>query len=412
MIAVSEEAARALAGDPLTVRARIRWYPAAGSEFMDWTDRLVDGGLSQIERSLGPLMAGTVVSAASVTLDNSDGLLGPGVRPGFFQDGATIYHNSKVTIEEGVQLEDGSFEYWDRYVGRITNVIYHGASVEVYLEDALSVLLARPLPVQYSIPFNEGGAGIETSMLEILEDVIDYGPEAYSTVVDATDVMTVATSNGLRDAGWIFSGTIPEGTVMGDVVNGIARSGLANAISTESGKLRFHAELPEFLASDHRLYRTKPGLLFDSGNCIGFEFSQLLDLVVSQVTVSYQGTTCVRRDTTNESVYGRRMGKISMPYCGRGHQAAWAANWLLTLYKGVVDRVAFQTSGLGRLVQIGDWIRVSDPYSVERLCRVTGTGWTLPAVGIVAMAEGHSDIIGDDYALYNVTSWGGAAAVL
>jgi hypothetical protein len=402
MIDVPQAALDALVGPTLSVRLRATWKLWGGNEALPVTDRIIS--ITPFVRQISAYMAGSSVTPCSVMLDNSDGALDMGATSSHVQD-AMGYLNSIMTIEEGIVGADGVTYYYPIYTGRVHQAIYSGGRVEVLMRDVMAVLLQSPIPSPYTVPLNDGTSQKDTSIVQALEDVIALS--GISTTVVDTDAVTTNISNGLRDAGWILSGTVTSGVVLGDVIQGLAASCLCTAVSTESGKLRLLPEWPEFVGHDYHMWRDRPGLVFDASNSSEWTFSQIVDAIATEIVVEYQGTSVAHRDTTSEALVGRQSRRASMPFCGRGHQAMEAARILIKQYSDVAEVIGFSNHAHARLLQVGDMIRCKDPHTNrEQIYRVVGKSWSREGVGISATHE-NQDLLDKSFAIFGTTSWGG-----
>ena len=403
MIQVAAKTAVAIRQPRVATKLRFRWHIGANDEVMDITRRVIT--VPTVSRSISALLSGGRVSGMKLSLVNTDNLLSPDSGYMASKTAQTVML-SKVTMEQGIQAADETWEYVPIYTGLVREIDYLPGRAELALVDPLSAAGNRALPE--TITLGVPGSDYEWPSDAIQQLYTDHAPFV------TFDSGSFDHADGIhKDTGWSIMGEIKEGTKLAGAVNAIAASGLGQVIAQEDGTVSFVTEFPRVAGNRIRIADEFPDK-FDSSRAAGWRMKRGLPLSATELRVAYQGTSVGYRDTTKEGDIGREAKTVPCPYIRFGRSAFLAARILYESIQNLPMEINFLVGARGLLVQLGDRVRVHDPISdTARTVRVVAKRWHPKGVKLATVVDGHEDtIIKGEFASWDSTTWGDADEVL
>ena len=343
------------------MRQRVLWdVGKTGGDGIDVTDRTMT--IAPITRALSPFLGGYEPVQVYVQIANEDRKFSSRTAGSHLEDGPTFFYGTTVKVQQGFELEDKSIEYVDVFTGIVQYVRHVEDSIEIRAADKLTILQSLQSSELYAIE-PMASALIEESVGDALIDFATTLGPLVAGDFDSTSLGWLHASDGMRDAGWQISGTIPQGSNMAAAMAVLARSGLATLILTESGQLDLISEMLPREANSNEAASDQFPDLFDSSNSLGFELVESQPHTVTDLTVEYAGVSYHYRDTADETSTGRLPKTINMPFCRSMMCAAWACRLVYEHHKQFPPMLIWIPPVLGHLVQLNDRCRVKDPMT-------------------------------------------------
>lgn len=404
MIQVDAETAAALRADSVKVKPRIIWKQGnlggTPENTLDLSDRMVS--FPATSTSVGAFLTGARESKTTLSILNADRMFSPDVTGGYFANRTAAERLAAlVTVELGVEKQDGTYGYVPVYAGYVQGMVYRPGVVDFDLASPFHLLR------QYQVPED---LVIDPSWMTTLADVAPqvirellFNNTPISNVTGFTDLWDTL-YDWHRESDWVLGGRIRAGVPISSAVEAVARSGLGVVVPHEDGRMRFISEFPRQEVSDKDRY----GDLIDVTNADSWTVGESIDHAATSVAVAYNGVSVAYPTTADdaEDDLGRLRRVVMCPYLYLG-RCAWTAAYILYTQAQFPLLVAWSMGLPGAVIQIGDLVRVKDPITdTERTVRIISKSWGGARVHLAGMAYGHQDsIIDETYRKWDSSGW-------